>query len=1065
MKKGKMPALAPRALPWLPPQRTNTISTLTGRTNGASINNKRPSSAYTQGSSQNPISLTSPSPPESDNDETATSSGKRRKTTKKLSVLAPLIPLGLHAAGLHPTDFSAEYFNLADLEGDDALAQEVVDLTQLDDKEESVWIGAFGVNAVGIRYYSGIATPGEQVLLKREPYNKYDRNAIQVLSVVRAQIGHLPKNMAAKLSPMMDARKIHLEAAVKAEKTQFELPLMVDVYACTEDELDQDRTINELARVGIYFTPESNRRRMEIRTSSRQKRAEEARILADKRLGANLGPIFKTSQRPGAFLAPFGSQAQATYGYQNTWSSQPPPVQNFMEPWKLQDLVNESQRIAARDLGNVVEKFGISEADLEKMPKGAQPQGLSIELLPYQLQGLHWLLQHENPMLPANADEIVQFWKRSAVHVGWYINTATKFSQKEPPHLASGGILADDMGLGKTVQMISLILADSEEVGQKISAESGTLIVAPLSVMSNWEQQMQSHIKPENALKVHRYHGSGKGKKLELNNFDVVITSYGTLTSEFDAFTKNKSSSIYNKKWRRIILDEAHHIRNPNTKSSLASVQVPARSRWALTGTPIVNNLKDLYSLIKFLGFSGGLAEFHIFSRLFIRPLNDGDAEGTARLQTVMASICLRRKKDMRFVNLDIPELKEYVHKVKFTEEEMAKYTILESEAKGLLEHYELTKGANNAARNAVRPRPLALMPGDNQEVPAEEEKKSGNAYNNLLERLLRMRQMCNHPELCGTARIQAIESRLAEIASAGMSDEMRRLLQEMLQLAIDSQDDCPICLDTLHSPRITVCKHIFGLECISRVVEAQHKCPMCRTDLPNITSANLVEPFPDIKSTQLQALEDGTILPPSSSKIDALVKILQATRENDPTSKTIVFSQWTKYLDLVGPHLTFTNFRFCRIDGTMSVQNRDKAIARLSLPDDHPDAVDVMLASLGVASVGLNLVAANQVVLADSWWAPAIEDQAVDRVHRLGQKRETTVWRLVVEDSIEQRVLQVQENKRKLVGQAFKDDEDVEDGLVDGKKQRRRRGKGRETRLADLQMLLRGAPAPATAQ
>ena len=161
------------------------------------------------------------------------------------------------------------------------------------------------------------------------------------------------------------------------------------------------------------------------------------------------------------------------------------------------------------------------------MPKGVQPQGLSIELLPYQLQGLHWLLQHENPILPANADETVQFWMRSAVHAGWYLNTATKFSQQEPPHLASGGILADDMGLGKTVQMISLVLADLEKVGSKIFAESGTLIVAPLSVMSNWEQQMRSHIKPENALKIHRYHGAGRGKKLELNNFDVVITSYG----------------------------------------------------------------------------------------------------------------------------------------------------------------------------------------------------------------------------------------------------------------------------------------------------------------------------------------------------------------------------------------------------------------------------------------------------------------------------------------------------------------------------------------------------------
>jgi len=172
MKKGKMPALAPRALPWVPSQSANMTPASTERTNGASTCSKRPSSAYAQGSSQNPISLTSPSPPDSSSEETVTSYGKRRKVSKKQPVMATPPPLSLHAAGLHPSDFSAEYFNLADLEGDDALAQEVVDLTQSDDKEESVWIGCFLVNAVGIRYYSGVATPGEQVLLKREPLNR-----------------------------------------------------------------------------------------------------------------------------------------------------------------------------------------------------------------------------------------------------------------------------------------------------------------------------------------------------------------------------------------------------------------------------------------------------------------------------------------------------------------------------------------------------------------------------------------------------------------------------------------------------------------------------------------------------------------------------------------------------------------------------------------------------------------------------------------------------------------------------------------------------------------------------
>ena len=236
------------------------------------------------------------------------------------------------------------------------------------------------------------------------------------------------------------------------------------------------------------------------------------------------------------------------------------------------------------------------------------------------------------------------------------------------------------------------------------------------------------------------------------------------------------------------------------------------------------------------------------------------------------------------------------------------------------------------------------------------------------------------------------------------------------------------------------------------------HKCPLCRADLSGITSATIVEPFTEAKPTLPQTLGDGTLLPPSSSKINAMITILQATQHKDPTSKTIIFSQWTKFLDIVSPHIAFAGLRFCRIDGTMPVAHRDKAISRLSLQNDHPDAVDVMLASLGVASVGLNLVAANQVILADSWWAPAIEDQAVDRVHRLGQKRETAVWRLVVENSIEQRVLQVQETKRNLVSQAFKDDEENEvEGITDGKKGKKRRGKGKETRLADLQMLLRG--------
>ena len=134
---------------------------------------------------------------------------------------------------------------------------------------------------------------------------------------------------------------------------------------------------------------------------------------------------------------------------------------------------------------------------------------------------------------------------------------------------------------------------------------------------------------------------------------------------------------------------------------------------------------------------------------------------------------------------------------------------------------------------------------------------------------------------------------------------------------------------------------------------------------------------------------------------------------------------------------MTAAGYKYTRIDGSMSAIARDAALEAL---DNDPETT-IMMASLSVCSVGLNLVAANQVIMADSWWAPAIEDQAVDRVHRLGQKRETTVFRLVVEGSVEERVLGIQSDKRKLMAMAFAEKEG-------GKKNVRSGGLGDLTRL-----------------
>jgi SWI/SNF-related matrix-associated actin-dependent regulator of chromatin subfamily A3 len=243
------------------------------------------------------------------------------------------------------------------------------------------------------------------------------------------------------------------------------------------------------------------------------------------------------------------------------------------------------------------------------------------------------------------------------------------------------------------------------------------------------------------------------------------------------------------------------------------------------------------------------------------------------------------------------------------------------------------------------------------------------------------------------------------------LTPENRLALQAILQLSIDSSEECAVCLDNLHNPVITACKHVFGYECIERVINEQHKCPLCRAPLDTVDQ--LVRPAIESKLSDDPELDFYT----QSSKTEALISILKATRR-DPKSKVVIFSQWTSFLDIIQRQLDEHGFTYARIDGSMSASARDAAMTAL----ETDPRTTILLASLAVCSVGLNLVAADTVILADSWWAPAIEDQAVDRVHRLGQTRTTTVWRLVVEDTIEEHVLEIQAAKRKLVGKAFQE-------------------------------------------
>ena len=849
--------------------------------------------------------------------------------------------------------------------------------------ENYVQYGTSNTKVVGIRYYSGVINSGERVMLRREPGNQYDRNAIRIDNIQRQQIGHLPRQMAKKLASYVDNGDLFLEGTLRGCPGEFDVPLDIDLYGPEEEE----------RRHGISQRME--RDKLDLRVLKQRARKDEQQRKAELKQAVKAAKPDKNS-------------SQWTRGANGEGEVEP----------TTDDLIGDSQVFNPREMGQAAERFGAQEDDLKTMGMADQPQRLATKLLPYQRQGLQWLLQQEDPHVPeAGTEQVVQLWKQP--RQGTFTNIATNFSLKnKEPELARGGILADDMGLGKTLEIIALIVAD-----KVANPEAGpTLIVAPLSVMSNWSGQIATHINTNSPLRVHTYHGNGRKtmKPKDFAGFDVVITTYGTLSVEWmpkgskSASRLPRPSGLYSFKWRRIVLDEGHNIRNPNTKNALAACALQSHARWALTGTPIINSLKDLYSLVKFIGLTGGLDKLEIFNSVLMRPMREGREDAQMLLSALMVTLCLRRRKDMSFIDLKLPELTEYVHRVKFAEHEQKKYDALQDEAKGVLKSYVSASGDGNA-------------------------QEAQQSYRHLLEVLLRLRQVCNHWKMC-EARVTSLMNVLEEQKSVELDSENRRALQDLLQLSIESREDCAICLDTMQTPVITKCGHSFDSECITRVIEMQHKCPLCRCEL---TDENvLVQPAVEYgdDASDPQAVSDGQEDTETSSKLEALVKILGAAHK-EPGAKVVVFSQWCRFLNIVQTRLEREGFGMTRIDGSMPAAKRDEALRALN---DDP-AATVMLASLGVCAVGLNLVAANTVVLCDSWWAPAIEDQAVDRVHRLGQTRPTTVWRLVMGESVEERTLEIQKDKRTLMALAMRE----------GPEEKRRREGGRGRTLRDIQRLL----------
>jgi SNF2 family DNA or RNA helicase len=431
-----------------------------------------------------------------------------------------------------------------------------------------------------------------------------------------------------------------------------------------------------------------------------------------------------------------------------------------------------------------------------------------------------------------------------------------------------------------------------------------------------------------------------------------------------------------------VVLDEAHVIKDRATRTAKAAFALSAECRWAVTGTPIQNRLDDVFSLLAFLRVEP-CGDYAWWNHHISRPIRSGDDKGFARLQAILETVLLRRTKDQKFNNAPIVTLPPRLCRVRrdqFGAEEDDFYQSMWTASKTKFDSYVR---AGSVLQN----------------------------YAHVLELLLRLRQACDHPILVLNKRKKSPTDVLPVIqryltagtaASSNDADQVKDIMSTW------SDEECVLCLEAMENPVVTTCGHFFCKVCIENSLQqSSNGCPVCAKAL---SADDLIALPPRPAAAPTPTCSPANFVP--STKIHALMQELTEIEENDPTLKSIVFSQWTSMLDLVEIPLRRSGLRFVRLDGSMTQAQREHAIRSFN----SDPTVKIFLISMKAGGLGLNLVAASRVFLLDPWWNPSAEEQAIDRVHRLGQTRPVFVTRFVIEGSIEERILELQDKKRMLV-------------------------------------------------
>ena len=713
-----------------------------------------------------------------------------------------------------------------------------------------------------------------------------------------------------------------------------------------------------------------------------------------------------------------------------------------------------------RDASNIFDKLTENARDLPEMEPNTSI--ITTPLLSHQKQALRFMVDRESGDDDSSrAVAKVSLWEKQTTHKGnntWF-NVITGHKVDQKPEIERGGVLADVMGLGKTLSLLSLIAETREESKAFGEAEppvdlehvdrnaKTTLIICPKSVLSNWEEQINIHAKPK-TLKYYAYHGTSRERDLDtLAKMDILLTTYNTAAAEYSDQREGRNT-LKGIQFFRIVLDEGHMIRTQGTKLAQACCALSAQRRWVLTGTPVQNRLDDLGSLFKFLRIKPFNDKTSWITHI-LTPFKNNSEGILDKFQILVNSVTIRREKD----KIGLSQRHEHLTRLGFSEEEDAIYRQFASQSNNEL---KLMLGRDNRLRGksyahvlrslgrlrAICAHGVEMLSEDDKKVlegmtastaiELGDEPEDGAVDDSFIseKHAYEAYQMMKDSEvhMCAGCGNKISDEREVPETGADGSEES----SEDSESEIESNDSSNTEGKDDILGYLTPCYHLICPQCRSTHIDDatpqltedhHHTCRYCdqyvRFGLFALRESTLTSIIETKKAAQKgkKKWDESTYSGPHT-KVQALLEDLKrsaaqsaALPDDEPPIRSVVFSGWVTYLELIEHALELNGFKSVRLDGTMSLKARRAVLDAFK----NDPSITILLVSIKAGGQGLNLTAASKVYMMEPQFNPGVELQAIDRVHRLGQKRDVDIVHYIMSNSVEEKILDLQDKKKKL--------------------------------------------------